>query len=218
MKFVELNQDNFRERTEEWLKFISQGKTNNKYKISDTVLLVIDMQNYFMDNKSTAYFENSHLIINNINKLIAFAENNNIPIFYTIHFNEINENQKANSMVNWWVKYPKKNTVDCKLNDKVRFINNSQIIYKETYSVFKGTEFEKDLKSKGIKNIIVAGIKTNLCCESTVRDAFIKNYNVLLVADATATNNEFMHLASLTNLSYGFAKITTTENIHKSFY
>ena len=217
MNFVELDKENFDERTNEWLKFIPNNTSNYKFEFNETALFVIDMQNYFLDDKSSAYFNNSKLIISNINKLILFFKQNLITIFYSIHFNELNENQKANSMVNWWKKLPQKSSKYCELYDEVIFIKNSNIIYKETYSIFDHNNLEITLKSKNIKNIIVSGLKTNLCCESTARDGFLRDFNVLFIADATATNNEFMHLASLTNLSYGFAKIAITNNIHKFF-
>jgi len=57
---------------------------------------------------------------------------------------------------------------------------------------------------------------TNLCCESTARDAFYRDCRVFFTADATATYCEEMHLASLQNLAYGFASITTTGHILSS--
>lgn len=48
---------------------------------------------------------------------------------------------------------------------------------------------------------------TNMCCESTARDAYFRDYRVFFVADGTGTINEKMHLASLLNLAYGFAYV-----------
>lgn len=54
---------------------------------------------------------------------------------------------------------------------------------------------------------------TNLCCESTARDAYFRDFRIFFVADATGTAYEEMHTATLLNLAYGFAYVTTTENL-----
>jgi len=54
---------------------------------------------------------------------------------------------------------------------------------------------------------------TNLCCETKARDAFMRDFRVFFVADATATLYMELHLASLRNLAYGFAHIMDTEKI-----
>ena len=59
----------------------------------------------------------------------------------------------------------------------------------------------------------MSGIMTNLCCESTARDAYYRDYRVFFPADATGSVTEEMHLASLLNLAYGFAQVTTAATI-----
>jgi nicotinamidase-related amidase len=54
---------------------------------------------------------------------------------------------------------------------------------------------------------------TNMCCESTARDAYYRDYRVFLPADATGSINEEMHVASLLNIAFGFAHVTTTNAI-----
>ncbi len=54
---------------------------------------------------------------------------------------------------------------------------------------------------------------TNLCCESTARDAYFRDYRVFFPADANGTIDERMHVASLMNLAFGFAYITTSDDI-----
>lgn len=214
MQFKKLNADNFKERTKKWMRLITKRNLDIEYNSKNTILLVIDAQNYFFDKNSNAYFKNSDIIIDNLNSLISLAESNRISIIYSIHFNSIQDN---NSMIKWWKDLPKKDSENCKLYSKVKYVDNSKIIFKNTYSVFSSLSFNKYLITNNIKNIIISGVKTNLCCETTARDAFLRDYNVLFVADATTTNNEFMHLSSLNNLSYGFCEITTTKKLHKYF-
>jgi isochorismate hydrolase len=54
---------------------------------------------------------------------------------------------------------------------------------------------------------------TNLCCESTARDAYFRDYRVFIPADGTGTITEEMHLASLLNMAFGFAFVTTGDRL-----
>ena len=118
-------------------------------------------------------------------------------------------------MKRWWKHLP--NNEQSELYCKINVSNNSHFIYKATYSAFLNTDLDIQLKNNKIKNIIICGVKTNLCCETTAREAFLKDYNVIFVADATMTNNELMHLSSLINLSYGFANVIYTDEINSIF-
>jgi isochorismate hydrolase len=74
------------------------------------------------------------------------------------------------------------------------------------------------LHNNGVEDLIITGVLTNCCCETTARDAFVRDYRVFFVADATATVNEELHLSSLMNLAFGFAYIAQTQELLCSFY
>ncbi len=69
------------------------------------------------------------------------------------------------------------------------------------------------LGEREIDTLIVVGIATNVCCESTVRDANMLDYKVYVVADATATYNDELHNASLLSMSSFFARIVYADDI-----
>ncbi len=54
---------------------------------------------------------------------------------------------------------------------------------------------------------------TNLCCETTARDAFVRDFRVFFLADGTAASSQEMHLASLINLEFGFAQVKTCKEM-----
>ena len=66
-----------------------------------------------------------------------------------------------------------------------------------------------------VTDLIITGVLTNVCCESTARDAFFRDFRVFFVADATATTEPELHTASLKNLAYAFAYVLTTEDTLK---
>ena len=69
------------------------------------------------------------------------------------------------------------------------------------------------LRCLKVEDVVVSGIMTNLCCESTARDAYYRDYRVLFPADGTGSVSEEMHVASLLNLAFGFAYVTTADAI-----
>jgi len=79
------------------------------------------------------------------------------------------------------------------------------LFVKQHYSAFYGTRFEQLIKRLHVDTIIITGVLTHLCCESTARDAFMRGFDVVAVVDGMATLNEELHLSSLRNLVHGFA-------------
>src|SRR5260370_21129310 len=69
------------------------------------------------------------------------------------------------------------------------------------------------LQARGIDTLIITGTATNVCCESTARDAMQMNYKVVVVADGNATNTDAEHNATLNNIVRLFADVITTEQL-----
>ncbi len=69
------------------------------------------------------------------------------------------------------------------------------------------------LQARGIDTLIITGTATNVCCESTARDAMMMNYNVAFVSGGTATHSDVEHNATLGNLIASFADIMTTDEV-----
>ena len=65
----------------------------------------------------------------------------------------------------------------------------------------------------GIDTVLVAGTKTNVCCESTARDAMMRDYKVVMVSDANGARYDEDHLAGLTSFFQSFGDVRTTEEV-----
>ncbi len=83
--------------------------------------------------------------------------------------------------------------------------SNRYVLRKSQYDAFYGTPLEDTLHKKGVSQVLVSGVMTHLCCETTARSAFVRGFEVFFIVDGTATYNEDHHLAALLNLSHGFA-------------
>jgi nicotinamidase-related amidase len=87
------------------------------------------------------------------------------------------------------------------------------VIFKHRYSAFYNTDLETVLRCLNIEDLVISGIMTNLCCESTARDAYFRDYRVFFLADATGSITEEMQVASLLNLAFGFSWVTDVDRV-----
>ncbi len=67
------------------------------------------------------------------------------------------------------------------------------------------------LRQRGIDTVLIAGTMTNVCCESSARDAMMDNFQVVMLADALAARSDAEHLASLATLAWSFGDVQTVD-------
>lgn len=87
------------------------------------------------------------------------------------------------------------------------------VIEKSRYNMFHRTSLEDELRARGIDTLLVSGVTTNCCVESTTRDGFMRDYAMLVLSDCVAAfGNEWdLHEASLRNLDLFFAVVATAD-------
>lgn len=89
------------------------------------------------------------------------------------------------------------------------------VISKHRYDAFVGTDLEVTLRAKAIKSLIVCGVATNMCVETTVRHAFCLDYYVVVPTDAVASWDKTGHEVALGNIRYAYGELSTVEEIVK---
>lgn len=87
------------------------------------------------------------------------------------------------------------------------------IVVKHRYSAFVGTDLDPLLRAQGVENLIVTGVTTNVCVESTARHAYMLDYHIVLVSDCTASYDERPHQGTLDNIRRAFGRVVTMEEI-----
>lgn len=87
------------------------------------------------------------------------------------------------------------------------------VVHKHRYSGFKGTDLDMILRARGIRTCVVTGVSTNVCVESTYRDAFEHGYYVVVPGDGTASWSKELGEASLQNVAHRFGLVSTIEEI-----
>ncbi|MBN1270781.1 MAG: isochorismatase family protein [Candidatus Aminicenantes bacterium] len=167
----------------------------------NTALVIIDMQKYFCSSASHAFLPASEAIIEPIKRLESRCVSLNIPVFFTRH---INTKTNAGMLGTWWSDVITADNPLSVLSSEFK-PEKDRIIQKTQYDAFYETDFEEKLKNQGITTIVFAGVMTNLCCETTVRSAFVRGFKPFLPVDLTATGTELFHKSTIINLAYGFA-------------
>jgi isochorismate hydrolase len=176
---------------------------------SNSALLILDMQSYFLDPSSHAYIPSAEAIVPGLLTIIKAYFENGLPSIFTQH---LNTRQDAGSMATWWRDL-------ISVEDPLSVIipafdfSNRYVLRKSQYDAFYETSLESLLRKRGVTQVIISGVMTHLCCETTARSAFVRGFDVFFLIDGTATYNEDHHLATLLNLGHGFATLVLVNEI-----
>ena len=180
-----------------------------EFQPTHSALLVLDMQAYFLDPASHAYIPSAGAILDGILQLMDEFSAHQQPIFFSQH---INTAENAGNMSTWWKDLI---TTDHPLHGIIPDIDLSvgSLIQKCQYDTFYKTSLDEMLRKSGVTQVVICGVMTHLCCETTARSAFMHGYEVFFPVDATATYNLTYHRASLVNLAHGFASVIFVKDV-----
>lgn len=211
MKEMYFTPENIRTVSKEMLSKYSGARKRHNTAIApeNTALLIIDMQRYFLDSDSHANIPSAPFIIPNIRKLAESFLNRDLPVICTRH---INSPENANLMGKWWRSLLMEDDPKSALIPELD-IPSAVLLNKTQYDAFYETDLNEILARNHISQVVITGVMTHLCCETTARSAFVRGFNVFLPVDATATYNREFHQSSLQNLSHGFAVPLLTEDV-----
>jgi ureidoacrylate peracid hydrolase len=87
------------------------------------------------------------------------------------------------------------------------------IVTKHRYGAFESTDLDLVLRSQGIRTVVMTGVATNVCVETTARQAFLRDYYVVFTSDCTATYDQADHDATLRNIDAFFGEVVTADEV-----
>jgi len=177
-----------------------------------SALLIIDMQEFFLDPDSPSFTCGGLAILPVLTRLASVFREKNRPVIYTKHVHHP-DNLDSGIMGWWWKGMCTEGSAESEIHHDISPLPSEKEILKHRYSAFYNTDLETILRCLKIEDLVISGIMTNMCCDSTARDAYYRDYRVFFLADGTGSINEEMHLASLLNLAFGFAYVTTADRI-----
>jgi ureidoacrylate peracid hydrolase len=199
-------------------------------------LLIVDMQNGFVSKGGSYDLMGLNVsrygeVVPSLKRLVAFCRRVKIPIFYS---QAVREESGIDLLTRSHRILPKsreerikrrpiciRGSWDAEIVDELKPGLDDHVVIKRRDSVFQDTEVEVWLRSLGIDSIIFSGIDTSICVESSLRDAFNHGYDVVLISDATASNNLDHYNSTLDNIRnyYGLVmnldEFTSISNIGK---
>ena len=187
---------------------------------SAPALLVVDMQNGFChENGSFAKIgmqSEPKAIIPQIDELRSAFRAANMPIFflrtgYNVDYSDRRGRDRGDEIEQ--LQGLIRGSWDADILNELTPEPNEVVINKTRFSSFFRTKLEETLKDRGVNHIIMTGVGTDVCVESTARDAYQMNFGVTTVSDATGTCNEADHLAALHALRIFGGMASTAEVI-----
>lgn len=173
------------------------------FDISRAALLILDLQRYFLDPASHAFVPSAPAIVPVIERLGRAFLDAGRPVIATQHVDTPGE---AGMMARWWGDLIEPGTTMAGLDPRIEALA-PEIVRKSRYDAFHESGLPRMLAKLGVRQLVVTGVMTHLCVETTARAAFVRDYAVFVPADATATYNREFHRASLVNLAHGFASV-----------
>ena len=202
------------------LMWLERIRPHNQHEMqlnaAASALLVVDMQRFFLDATSPTFTCGGVAILPTIKGLMDVFRRANRPVIFTQHVHHPGD-LDCGIMGWWWEGKCVEGSPESEIHPDLVPMPGEKVVFKHRYSAFYNTDLETVLRCLKVEDVVVSGIMTNLCCESTARDAYYRDYRIFFLADATGSISEEMHVASLLNLAFGFACVTTSAAIAAQF-
>lgn len=173
-------------------------------------LLCIDLQKEYFNKKGSLFVSEGAKVLKNVVLLLKAARQNRIPVIH--------------------IKHVSRNPSDITFNAHSTYIEfmpevapqkNEYVFTKSLPGAFSNINLDKYLKKLGITDIIICGLTSFLCCDTTSREAHARGYNVYFAKDATAALEIFgipakqVHRVVCSIQEWYFAKVYNTKQILK---
>lgn len=201
-----------------------------KYSIipEKTAMLVVDMQNDFVQEGAISEIPLARVMVPHLNRLLDTCRAHHILIIY-IHHAIRGGDIDGGRLADLFDAVRNNNTIiagtkNVEIYEGLKPHLGDLVVAKPRYSAFYGTDLEAILRSKGIDTVIIGGTVTNVCCDSTARDAFSRDYKVIFLSDGNAPGDYpdlgFGHVSAediqrmtLTVMAMNFAQVSSIDQV-----
>ena len=188
-----------------------------------TALVVIDMQRAFLEDEGSlakAGIEIGGLkaALEPCQRLLASARQAGVPVIHTRYVYR-SDYADGGILVNYIMPQLREvdslaaGTPDIEIVDELAPVDGETVIDKNRPSAFYATNIEPLLNGLGVDSLVVCGVTTNICVETTVRDASQRDYKVFVPKDATGELEQLRYDGALAGMAWVFAKIVDTDDV-----
>ena len=177
-------------------------------------LLIIDVQNHCIATGNSEYFDRSlrEVVLPNIRRLQTACRTGGIEVMYSVIENMTRDGRDRSLDYKISGIDVPRGSWKARVLDEITPADDEMIFRKTSSSVFISTNIDYVLRNLGVRSLIVAGLLTDQCVESAVRDACDLGYLVTLVSDACATASAERHEQSLLGIR-GYCRRRSTETL-----
>jgi nicotinamidase-related amidase len=195
---------------------------------SKTALLVVDMQNDFVQEGAVADTPRARAMVPHLNRLLDACRTHDVLVIF-VHHAIRGGGIDAGRLADLFEAVRNDKTIiagthSVEIYEDLKRHPGDLVVAKPRYSAFYGTDLEAILRSKGIDTVIISGTVTNVCCDSTARDAFSRDYKVIFLSDGTAASElpdvgfgpvsaDDAQRLTLTIMALNFAQVSSIEQV-----
>ena len=191
-------------------------------KKDTNALIVVDMQNGLLDKRgfmAKLGLPVEYLIptLGPVKRLVEFCRSQGVPVIFTRYilrpdysdagrFAEVFPTAKdKGAMISgtWGVE----------IHPELGPQPSDYVVDKTRYTAFYNTNLDAILEKLQVATLVVCGVTTEMCVESTIRDAFFRDYRIVLVKDAVAAVDPVRHEGTLRTIGYGFGDLATVDEV-----
>ena len=184
-----------------------------------TALLNVDLQNCFVEGSPIAA-PDGRVVLERVNRLAAACRKAGILVIHaSVVLRPDHSNLGILEEFNPHVKdgILDKGTASAALHKDLVIDPRDILLDKPRFGAFHGTDLELILRKRGIDTIIIGGVATNICCETSAREAAVRDFRVIFLSDGTATvdmgdaSAQELQKATCATLGFLFAQVLTVD-------
>ncbi len=201
------------EKAKGWLQDLARFKLRGEpLRPRKAGLLVVDLLDFFVDRNSPAYLPQSRAAVLGSARLLEAFRAAGRPVFFARHAHR-DPVRDGGLMTKWWAKTCRDGRAESCVTAAVAPLKGEAVLRKTRYSAFSNPRLAGALRRAGVEDLVVCGLATNLCVESTARAAFDLGLRTFIPADATVAHDEQLHLGALRSLAQGFSRVMLAGDI-----
>ena len=177
-------------------------------------LIVVDVQRIFCAPDGACFLPAFEACAGPLARLLEVWRASGRPVFFTRHGHV--GVAEAGVHGRFWGSVLGRGATGWELLPPAVPLPGEPVIDKDTYDAFTRTALERALREAGCRQVLVAGVLTHLCVETTVRAAFVRGFEPFVAMDACAANLERLHEDALVAMATGFVGVLTVDEVASS--